>query len=183
MYNADLESKPLEILKAAASAVNKVMVLNDPSMNGEGVESVEHAAHTLGVEVIFIGVSRPEELEGAFATASVRSANGLAVMASPFLNFQRERIIEPTNRHRLPSIRETDIFSRDGGLISYGPNFPDMYRCSATYVAKILKGARPADLPVEQPTRFELVINMKAARTLGLTIPPPILALADEVIE
>ncbi len=182
MSNADLESKRLEILKAAAPALDKVMVLNDPGMS-EGVESVRQGARTLGVETIFIGVSATEQLENAFETGMRKGANGLAVMASPFLNFQRKRIIDLANRHRLPSVWETDTFARDGGLISYGPNFADMYGRSPAYVAKILKGANPGDLPVEQPTRFDLVINLRTAKLLGLNLSPAFLARADEVIE
>lgn len=104
-------------------------------------------------------------------------------MASPYFNANRARLIELAQRHRLPSIWEAGIFVRDGGLLSYGPNFPDMYRRSVGYGARILKGADPAELPVEQPTLFELFANLETAKALGLTIPPAILARADEVIE
>jgi putative ABC transport system substrate-binding protein len=104
-------------------------------------------------------------------------------MASPFLNFQRDRVIALANGRRLPSMYEVDSFPRAGGLMSYGPSFADMYRRSAGFVAKILKGANPGDLPIEQPTRFELVVNMRTARLLGLSLPQSFLARADEVIE
>ncbi len=183
MSNADLESKRLEILKSATPATTTVMVLHDPSMDGQGIESVKRAANTLGVEVYFAGVEAPDEFTSTFAVAAGHGVNGLAVMASPFLNFQRKQLIDLAIRHRLPSICEADIFVHDGGLISYGPNFADMYRRSAGYVAKILKGAKAADLPVEQPTRFELVVNLRTARLLGLDLPPTFLARVDEVIE
>ena len=181
--NIEFESKRLELLKAAAPALTRVMVLHELSMLREGLEGVERAAHTLGVELLVVGVSAGEDLEPAFAGAIAKGANGAAVMASGFLNFHRKRIIELANRHRLPSVWHTEIFARDGGLLSYGPNFPAMYRRSAAYVAKILKGAKPADLPVEQPTRFDLVINLRTAKLLGLELPHTFVALADEVIE
>ena len=104
-------------------------------------------------------------------------------MASSFLHSNRNRLIELAALHRLPSVWEDAAFVRDGGLLSYGPNFPDMYRQSARYVAKILNGAKPADLPVEQPTKFELAINLKIAKALNLTLPPTLIVRADEVIE
>jgi putative ABC transport system substrate-binding protein len=104
-------------------------------------------------------------------------------MASPFLSFNRKRLLELAARYRFPSIWEGAVYVREGGLLSYGPSFPDMYRRSAGYIAKILKGAKPADLPVEEPIKFELAVNLKTAQSLGLTVPPTLLARADEVIE
>ena len=104
-------------------------------------------------------------------------------MASPFFNFRRKQLIALAFEHRLPSIWEGGQYVHDGGLLAYGPSFPDMYRRSAGYVAKILKGAKPSDLPAEQPTRFELAINTKTAHALDITVPPSLLARADEVIE
>jgi putative ABC transport system substrate-binding protein len=125
----------------------------------------------------------PDQIVSAFEAAVRRGADGLATMASPFLNFQRDRIIALANGHRLPSIWEVDTFTRAGGLMSYGPSFADMYRRSAGFVAKILKGANPGDLPVEQPTRFELVVNMRTARLLGLSFSQSFLARADDLLE
>jgi putative ABC transport system substrate-binding protein len=104
-------------------------------------------------------------------------------MASPFLNFHHRRLVDLANTHSFPSIWEAAGYVRDGGLLSYGPSFPEMYRQSAVYVAKILNGAKPGDLPVEQPIKFEFAVNLKTARSLGLVIPPSLLARADEVIE
>jgi putative ABC transport system substrate-binding protein len=104
-------------------------------------------------------------------------------MASPFFNFHRKQLIALASQQRLPSIWEGTAYVRDGGLLAYGPSFPDMYRRSAGYVAKILKGAKPSDLPVEQPIRFEMAVNIKTAQLLGITLPPTLLARADEVIE
>jgi putative ABC transport system substrate-binding protein len=183
MSNTELEGKRLDMLRAAVPSIDKVMVLLDPSMEGEGVHVVERNARSLGVELLMESVARPEQVVPAFDDAVGRGAAGLVTMASPFLNFQREKIIALANQHRLPSIWEVDTFTRAGGLMSYGPSFADMYRRSAGFVAKILKGANPGDLPVEQPTRFELMVNMRTARLLGLSLPQSFLARADELIE
>ena len=184
MNDSDLEAKRLEILKEAVPGLSRVVVLIETTMkHGDDLPEVSSAARALGLEPLVMEVSDPAGYEAVFADAIARGANGMAVMASPFLNANRARLIEPALRHRLPSIWEAAIFVRDGGLLSYGPNFPDMYRRSAGYVARILKGANPAELPVEQPTLFELFVNLRTAKALGLTIPPSILARADEVIE
>ena len=139
-------------------------------------------AKALGIEFDAVE-ARADQYEAAFADAVRRGANGLATFASPFFNFHRAHLIELATRHRLPSIWEADAYVRDGGLLSYGPNFADMYRRSARYVAKILNGAKPSDLPVEQPVRFELTVNLKTARVLGIFPPPTLLSRADEVIQ
>ena len=182
MFNSDLESKRIEILKEVAPSVTRVMALRDPSMGGSGLQEAAATAKALGVEfdAVEAGV---DQFDAAFADALRRGVNGLATFASPFFNFHRARLIELATRHRLPSIWEAFAYVRDGGLLSYGPNFADMYRRSAGYVAKILKGAKPSDLPVEQPVRFELTINLKTARELGIVPPPTLLGRADEVIE
>lgn len=183
MSNSELEGKRLDILRAGIPSIAKVMVLLDPGMEGEGVDVLERNARTLGAELLMTPAANAEQLAPGFASAVGRGADSLVTMASPFLNFQRERIIALANQHRLPSIWEVDTFVRAGGLMSYGPSFADMYRRSAGFVAKILKGANPGDLPVEQPTRFELVVNMRTARQLGLTFPQSFVARADELIE
>src|SRR6185437_5371056 len=183
MSNSELEGKRLDILRAAVPSIARVMVLLDPGMEGEGVDVVERNARSLGVELLMTPVANAGQLAPGFASAAGRGADGLVTMASPFLNFQRDRIIALANQHRLPSIWEVDTFTRAGGLMSYGPSFADMYRRSAGFVAKILKGANPGDLPVEQPTRFELVVNMRTARQLGLGFSQSFLARADELIE
>jgi putative tryptophan/tyrosine transport system substrate-binding protein len=183
MANSNLESKRLEILKDAFSPLKRVAILHDPTMGVSGVADAQSGARTLGLEALFVEVSDPAGFDAAFANAASQGANGVAAMASPFLNFQRRGLIDLAARHRFPSIWETVSYVRDGGLLSYGPSFPDMYRQSAGYVAKILNGAQAADLPVEQPIKFEFAINLKIAKALGLTIPPNLLARADEVIE
>ena len=182
MSNADLESKRIEILKEAVPAVTRLMALHDINIGTVGLQAAAATAKALGLEFDVVEV-QPDQYEAAFAIAVGRGANGLAVFASTFFNFRRRPLIDLAARHRLPSIWETLTYVRDGGLLSYGPSFADMYRRSAGYVAKILNGAKPADLPVEQPVRFELAANLKTARELGITLPPTLIARADEVIE
>jgi putative ABC transport system substrate-binding protein len=184
MAGADLESKRLEVLKDAAPATTKVMILYDPSMGRPAARAaVQEAARALGLQSILVEAADPANYADNFAAAAGEGVNGLACMASPFLNFQRKHLIALAAQHHLPSIWEASAYVRDGGLLSYGPSFPDMYRRAAGYVAKILKGRRPADLPVEQPVKFELAVNLQTARTFRLEIPPTLLARADEVIE
>jgi putative tryptophan/tyrosine transport system substrate-binding protein len=183
MSNTDLESKRVEVLKDAVPPLSRVMILHDPSMGAAGVAEAEAGARALAVEPIIVETSDPDQFDAVFTGAVGRGANGLATMASPFFNFRRKRLIELAARHRLPSIWEGTAYVRDGGLLSYGPSFPDMYRRSAGYVAKIINGAKAADLPVEQPIRFELGVNLNTAKALGIEIPPTLLVRADEVIE
>ena len=183
MNNGELEAKRLEILNEAVPGLSRVAVLIDTSMAPGDLPEVGPAAKALGLEPIVVKAGDPAGYEAAFADAVARGANGMAVMASPFFNANRALLIQQALRFRLPSIWEAANFVRDGGLLSYGPSFPDMYRRSARYVARILKGANPAELPVEQPNLFEMFVNLKTAKALGLVIPPSILARADEVIE
>jgi putative ABC transport system substrate-binding protein len=183
MSNSDLESKRIEVLKDAVPPLSRVMILHDSSMGAAGVAKAEAGARALAVEPLIVETSDPDQFEAVFTGTVGRGVNGLATMASPFFNFHRKRLIELAARHRLSSIWEATVYVRDGGLLSYGPSFPDMFRRSAGYVAKIINGAKAADLPVEQPIRFELGVNLNTAKALGLEIPPTLLARADEVIE
>ena len=184
MANVDLESKRLEILKDTVPALRKVMLLHDPS-NGttDLLDTARSGARRLGLELRVVDTVDPNKIAEAFSEAAAQSVGGIATMASPFFNFQRKQLIALALQHRLASIWEDGVYVRDGGFLAYGPSFPDMYRRSAGYVSKILKGAKPSDLPVEQPTKFELVINLKTAKALGLTVSSSLLARADEVIE
>jgi putative ABC transport system substrate-binding protein len=130
-----------------------------------------------------INIGLPADIPAAFEAAKRGRPGALIVLPSPMFYGERQRLAELAVRHRLPAIYEGKAYVEAGGLASYGPSFPDMYRRAATYVDKILKGAKPADLPMEQPTKFELVINLKTAKALGLTIPPSVLGRADEVIQ
>ena len=144
---------------------------------------MEGAARLLGVQLHALEVRSPAEFESAFATATRKGVGALMTLRNWLLEGQRTQIIDFAAKSRLPAMYEQRAYVEAGGLISYGPSLPDTFRRAATYVDKILKGAKPADLPVEQPTKFELVINLKTAKALGLTIPPSVLARADEVIQ
>ena len=183
MSGTDLETKRVEVLKETVPTTIRIMVLHDPSIGQAGVAEVQAAARALNIEAVIVQTADPGEFDRAFARAKEQGVDALVTMASPFLSFNRKRLLELAARHRFPSIWEGAVYVREGGLLSYGPSFPDMYRRSAGYIAKILNGAKPADLPVEEPIRFELAVNLKTAKALGLTVPPTLLARADEVIE
>jgi ABC-type uncharacterized transport system substrate-binding protein len=183
MANSHLESKRLEVLKDAFPALKRVAILHDPTMSRSGLLDAEAGARSLGLESLIFEVDDPKRFATVFSEAANRGANGLAAMASPFLNFHHRQLIELAAQHRLPSIWESSGYVKDGGLLSYGPSFPDMYRQAAGYVAKILNGAKTSELPVEQPIKFELAVNLKTARELDVALPATLLARADEVIE
>jgi putative ABC transport system substrate-binding protein len=182
---AELAGKRLELLKETLPKLTRVGVLWNPTDQGsaQGLKEIEIAAPTLGLEVQSIQVRSPSNFESAFKAAIAGQARALQVLGSGLINSHRNRIIEFATKSRLPTMFADAALVEAGGLMSYGPNAPDLYRRAATYVDKILKGAKPADLPVEQPTKFELVINLKAAKQIGLTIPPNVLARADKVIK
>jgi putative ABC transport system substrate-binding protein len=141
------------------------------------------AAGAFGVKLQYLDVQNPKDIESVFRAASKGRADALLVLQSPVFNSQRAQIADLALKSRLPATYPRREFVEDGGLMSYGVNFLDLDRRAATYVDKLLRGAKPADLPVEQPTKFELIINLKAAKQIGLTIPPNVLARADRVIK
>jgi putative ABC transport system substrate-binding protein len=183
MANSELERKRIEILKDAVPSLRRLMILHDRTMGPGGLDEAVSAAAALGVEATILETTTADEYERVFDQAAAQGCDGVSGMASPFYNFDRKRLIDLAARHRLASIWETSVYVRDGGLLCYGPDFADMYRRAGGYVAKILAGAKPADLPVEQPLKFELAVNLRTAKALGLSIPPVLLARADEVIE
>jgi putative ABC transport system substrate-binding protein len=140
------------------------------------------AAQQLGLELQSVGIRSPADLKGAFATMAKSKAEALNVLSDAFMSNNRTVITGMALKSRLPSVYPSDVYVQVGGLMSYGTNLADLWRRAATYVDKLLKGAKPADLPVEQPTKFEFIINLKAAKQIGLTIPPNVLARADRVI-
>jgi putative tryptophan/tyrosine transport system substrate-binding protein len=182
MLNTEISAKRVELLREVLPKVERVAVLRDPAAPQADVDATQAAARTLGLRLQFLSASRPEEFQGAFQAARQAGAEALIVLASGFFNTQRRRLVDLAAQSRLIAVWEHRDFADTGGLMSYGPNLLDMNRRAATYVDKILKGAKPADLPIEQPTKFELVINLKTAKALGLTIPASVLARADEVI-
>jgi putative ABC transport system substrate-binding protein len=180
--------KRLALLKEALPTLSRVAALWHPGAYGERtmnemMRETEVAARILGVQLLLVAVQGPDDLDGAFSMIAGERADALVVFPSPMLFTDRRRIIDLATRYRLPSMAMGKEFVELGGLIAYGTSIADLHRRAATYVDKILKGAKPADLPVEQPTKFELAINLRTAKVLGLTIPDAVLARADEVIE
>ena len=180
-----LQAKRLALFKEMLPGITRIAALtnmSNPILSGEWHDT-GMAARALGVQALLIDVRRPEDIARAFDTAIKERADAVVVSIDTVTQSSRESIAELAAKHRLPAIYSSREFVDAGGLISYGVNFPDLYRRAATYVDKILSGAKPSDLPVEQPNKFELVINLQTARALGLTVPPTLLARADEVIE
>jgi putative tryptophan/tyrosine transport system substrate-binding protein len=180
-----ISGKWLELLKQVATGVTRAAVVRDPAiLSGAGqFAAVASVGPALGVDIVPVNVSDPGELENKLA-AFARSPNGgVVVTGSAFAVMRRDLIIKLAAQHRLPAVYYERAFVVAGGLISYGPDFVDLYRRAASYVDRILKGEKPADLPVQAPTKYELVINLKTAKALGLTVPETLLARADEVID
>jgi putative ABC transport system substrate-binding protein len=180
-----MSGKWLELLKEIAPRVASVGVLRDRAIAaGTGqFGAIQAAAASLGVELSPIGVRDADEIERAITAFARGSNRGLIETASPLALIHRDLIITLAAKNRLPVVYADRIFVTDGGLISYGTDYSDLYRRAAGYVDRILKGERPADLPVQYPTKYELAVNLKTAKTLGLDVPPSLLARADEVIE
>jgi putative tryptophan/tyrosine transport system substrate-binding protein len=184
IMNPEVVGKMLEILKDVLPTVSCVAILWNPASPGHAlqVRAAEVAAQALGVKLLRVEASSPEAFDGAFAAMTRAHAGALLVLGEPMFSQHRSRLAELAAASHLPAIYRIREHVEDGGLMSYGPSLPDMWQRAATYVDKILKGAKPADLPVEQPMKFELVINLKTAEALGLTIPTSVLFQADKVI-
>jgi putative ABC transport system substrate-binding protein len=183
--NRDLSAKRVELLKEVLPSMSRLAVLWDTQGPGPKVafKEYEAAARTFKLDFQSLGVSGPNpDLERAFRAAKNARRNALIIVSNPLIGFHRERVQRLAAMERLPSMYESSGYVKSGGLLSYGANQSDSFYRAAYYVDKILKGAKPADLPVEQPTKFELVINLKTAKQIGLTIPPNVLARADRVI-
>ena len=181
--NTELSAKRLEVLHDAFPRVRKVAVLADSNSSARYIQVTEAAAPAVGMELQMLRVSNVDGFEAAFEAARAQRAEAMDVLASAFFNANRSRLVELASKYRLPAIYETGEYVHSGGLMSYGPNLFVMFRRAASFVDRILKGAYPGDLPVEQPTKFELVVNLKTARALGLVISEAFLLRADEVIE
>ena len=181
----DLSGKRLELLKEIVPDISPVAVMLNPKNPQSQFElkEMQAAAQALGLQLHAVPVSPQDSLEEAFATMTRASARGLIVLTDPIFFSQRRKIVDLASRSRLPAMYFFQDFVAEGGLVSYAPSDTDLYRRSATYVHRILNGAKPSELPVEQPTKFDLAINLKAAKALGVEIPPLLLARADEVIE
>ena len=182
----ELSGKRVELLKEAVPKLSRVAFLWNPDLRGAVLKynQTEAAARSLGLQLQSVEATRPEDLDHAFSAITERRAQALIVTSiNPVTFANRERIVRFALRNRPPSMYANRDYVDAGGLMSYGPHFADSYRRAATYVDKILRGAKPADLPVEQPTRFELVVNLKTAKALGITFPPSVLIRADQVIQ
>jgi putative ABC transport system substrate-binding protein len=180
----ELSGKRVELLKEASPKINRVAALWSPGSNEAvlGLKETEEAARAMALPLHLVKVEVRDDIEKAFAALPKANVNALLVVLSPQVTYYSKTIVNLALKQRLPGMYPTRQFAEEGGVMAYGPLIGDLYRRAATYVDKILKGAKPADLPVEQPTKFEFVVNLKAAKQIGLTIPPNVLARADKVI-
>ncbi len=184
-FTAGLEAKRLGLLHDLVPQVTTIAALVHPRYSGAEtqVRDLQEAAPRLGVRLVILTANTESDFGTAFAILVQERAGALLVCATPFFNSRREQLVLLAARHAVPAIYEWREFADAGGLMSYGTSLSDAYRQAAVYAGRILKGAKPADLPVVQSTKFEFVINLNAAKALGLTVPPPLLITADEVIE
>jgi len=180
----EMSGKQLQFLKEIQPGLSRVAILGDPRVNELQFRATEAAARGAGVTFQPTRVTSADEIPGAIAKAAAQRAGGLVALTSPLVNVNMMRIADVALEHRLPSICGfVPSFAEAAGLLAYGPDFPDLFRHAAGYVGAILKGTLPGNLPVQRPTKFQLVINRKSAKVLGLAIPPSLLARADQLIE
>ena len=181
----ELGGKRLELLKEVVPRLSRVSVLRHPGAQAslKWLKEWEIAGHALGLQIQSVAVRSPNDIDEAFRVSTKEGAGAMTALRHPFINTQRKRIVDLAIKNRLPTIFDDNDFVQDGGLLFYGANLFDLQRRLAYFVDRILKGAKPADLPVEQPMKFELVINLKTANQIGLTIPQSVLYRADKVIK
>jgi putative ABC transport system substrate-binding protein len=184
-FEYGISGKWLELLKEIAPATTRVAVLREPAFTAAVAQlaALQAVAPSLRVELVPLNVRNADEIERALAGFARSPTDGLIVTSSPMVAARRELIVELAAQHRLPAVYYARFVASSGGLVSYGPDFVDQFRLAANYVDRILRGEKPGDLPVQEPSKFELVLNLKTAKALGLEIPPTLLARADEVIE
>ena len=185
IFEYSISGKWLELLKEIAPRVRRKAVIRDPLLTSGTAQFgvTQSVAHSLGAELTPVGARGADEIERGLSTFAREPNGGVIVTASPLARVHRNLIITLAARHRLPAVYSDPTFASEGGLLAYGPDRVELYRRAATYVDRILKGEKPADLPVQTPTKYELVINLKTSKTLGLDLPASLLARADEVIE
>ena len=181
-FSPELSGKRVELLKESFPKISRAAVLRDPSQPPQSFNETETASRSVGIKVQSLEIRNAADVETAFSAMSKNRTEALITLPQPALSIHRRRIVDFTAKSRLPSVHSDRLWAEAGGLISYGPDNIDLHRRAGIYVDKILKGAKPADLPVEQPTKFEFIVNLKTARQIGLTIPPNVLARADRVI-
>ena len=181
---SDLSGKRVELLKEAFPKSKRIATLWSPrdDLSVVGFKESENAAKAFAMQLYSMEIRKPDDIDKTFAELPKMRVDAVLVVLNPLVTLHSKHIVELALKHRLPGMYPTRQFAEEGGLVAYGPLISDLYRRAAIYVDKILKGANPADLPVEQPRKFELVINLKAAKQIGLTISPNILARADKVI-
>jgi putative ABC transport system substrate-binding protein len=181
----ELEPKRLGLLRELVPRASLIAVLlNSKSLSAEAQSrDLQAAAGAIGQQIHILSASTDEDIERAFAILLQERAGGLLICSDPFLTLRRDQLVALAARHAIPAIYPLREYATAGGLMSYGIDFPDAYRQASIYVGRILKGEKPANLPVVRPTKFDLVINLRTAKALGLTVPPGVLAIADEVIE
>jgi putative tryptophan/tyrosine transport system substrate-binding protein len=179
----DFTAKWLEMLVETSSKLSRVAVLWDPETGPVQMESIKRAGEGLKLQLDIIEVQRPSDFEGAFSVASQRSPGAMAILSSPLISPNVQVLAELALRNRFPAITLFPDFARAGGFLAYGPNLLNLYRLTGVVAGKVLRGANPADLPIERPAKFETVLNMRTAHALGLSIPTSLLLRADEVIE
>jgi len=181
---AEISAKRLALLKEAVPRITRVAVLWSPDMawHAKAIEDLKAAAPSLSMELSFVGMRTPAEFDAAFSAVARARAQGLCLLDSTLSYTHRMTLAKRMSKARLPNIHASRVYADAGGLMSYGADWADLMRRSAGYVDKILKGAKPGDLPIEQPTKFDFVVNLKTAKALGITIPESILLQADEVI-
>jgi putative ABC transport system substrate-binding protein len=180
---SELSGKHLQILKEVIPGTSRVAILGDSDINAPQIRELERIAQSLSMRTQIVGMKNDAALNDAFSTAANWHADAFIVLSNPLTLAYRTRIAEAAAKARLPTIYLYRAHVTAGGLLSYGPDLPDMFRRCGAYVGRILGGTKPADLPIERPARFELVVNLKAARALGITVPEIVLARADEVID
>jgi putative tryptophan/tyrosine transport system substrate-binding protein len=180
----EISGKQLELLKEIVPRLGRVAVIGTSTRQGtaQSLKEMEPAAAAFAVKLQYLDIANPKDIESVFRAAGKGRADGLLVLQSPVFNSQRAQIADLALKSRLPATYPRREFVEDGGLMSYGVSISDLDRRAATYVDKILKGTKPADLPVEQPTKFEFIVSLKAAKQIGLTMPPNVLARADKII-
>jgi len=185
VFHPEISAKDLELLKGAVLRLSRVAVLYNPDnpVTRSTLDEARKAARALSLELHVVEIRRPEQLTSAFSSLRERRPGAVVALSDPVFGNALPDLANLAAKSRLPTIYNRREFAEVGGLLAYGPNFSDNYRRAASYVDRILKGAKPAELPVEQPTKFELVINLKTARTLGMTIPQSLLSRADAVIQ
>ena len=183
LLNPEISAKWIELVRETFPKASRIAMLFDPGSTRTQPVAAESAARSLGLQTVTLDAGSADDIERAFQTAARERVGAIVPLSSAFFNSQRERIVSLAARHRMPAVYENREFVEVGGLISYGPDYRDVFKRLAAHADKVLKGTKPTDPPVEQPTKFELVINLKTAKALGLTIPQTLLQRADEVIQ